>query len=132
MNGSFARRMLAGLGLSLFSIAVFAQVNLPAVTVAAPYASLHGGYVVSGDFKVDPRMPSVIFPAQALVKDDILSIRPLRLSDDEYLVLQECASSDCREASLVRVWNAGGAMTPPPCRTLASLFASRRATTGSR
>ena len=51
-------------------------------------------------------MPSVVYPAQALVKDDILSIEPVHLQDNEYLVLQECASADCHEASIVRYWNA--------------------------
>lgn len=90
---------------ALASLAASAQTTLPAVKVTAPaYSSQHGGYLISGDFKVDPRMPSVVFPAQALVKDDILSIEPIHLQDDEYLVLQECASADCHEASLVRLW----------------------------
>lgn len=92
--------------LALTSLAASAQANLPSVTVTAPYSAVHGGYLISGDFTVDPRMPSVVFPAQALVKDDILSIEPVHLQDDEYLVLQECASADCHEASLVRYWNA--------------------------
>jgi hypothetical protein len=87
------------------------QTNLPGITVTAPYTTEHGGYLVSGDFKVDPRMPSVVFPAQPLVKDDILSIQPIRLADDEYLVLQECATVDCSQAALVRVWNTDGATT---------------------
>lgn len=99
-----ARIPLLG-GLALVSLVASAQTNLPAVKVTAPeYSSQHGGYLISGDFKVDPRMPSVVFPAQALVKDDILSIEPIHLQDNEYLVLQECASSDCHEASLVRFW----------------------------
>lgn len=99
-------RILCSGCLALVSLALSAQTNLPEVRVTAPaYSSQHGGYLISGDFKVDPRMPSVVFPAQALVKDDILSIEPIHLQDDEYLVLQECASADCHEASLVRVWN---------------------------
>jgi hypothetical protein len=85
--------------------------TLPGITVTAPYTEQHGGYLVSGDFKVDPRMPDVVFPARALVKDDILSVHPLRLNDDEYLVLQECASADCSQAHLVRVWGHTGALT---------------------
>jgi len=92
---------------ALASFASSAQTDFPAVKVTAPrYSSQHGGYLVSGDFKVDPRMPSVVFPAQALVKGDILNIEPMSLQDDEYLVLQECASADCREASIVRFWTA--------------------------
>ncbi len=92
----------------LASFVASAQTNLPAVNVTAPYSSLHGGYLISGDFKVDPRMPSVVFPAQALVTDDILSIEPVHLQDNEYLILQECASADCHEASLVRFWSSDG------------------------
>jgi hypothetical protein len=89
------------------SLCASAQTTLPAVKVTAPpYSSQYGGYLISGDFKVDARMPSVVFPAQALVKDDILSIEPVHLQDNEYLVLQECATADCHEASLVRYWNA--------------------------
>ncbi|WP_458072095.1 hypothetical protein [Rhodanobacter sp. BL-MT-08] len=91
--------------LSLASFVASAQTNLPAVKVTSQkYSSQHSGYLISGDFKVDPRVPSVVFPVQALVKDDILSIEPVHLQDDEYLVLQECAAADCHEASLVRFW----------------------------
>ena len=87
--------------------------KLPRITVTgSPYTEHHGGYVISGNFKVDPRMPYVVFPARALAKDDILSVRPLRLNDDEYLVLQECAVADCSRAHLVRVWGHTGALTP--------------------
>ncbi|CAM5480738.1 hypothetical protein RLIN73S_03553 [Rhodanobacter lindaniclasticus] len=103
---------LPGLSVSAQTGPSLPPTNLPGITVTAPYTSVHGGYLISGDFKVDPRMPSVVFPAQALVKDDILSIQPLRLADNEYLVLQECASADCREAHIVRVWNAAGATDP--------------------
>lgn len=100
------KHMLMFGGLLMASLCASAQTTLPAVKVTAPpYSSQHAGYLISGDFKVDPRMPSVVFPAQALVKDDILSIEPVHLQDNEYLVLQECASADCHEASLVRYWN---------------------------
>lgn len=90
----------------LMPLAAVGQTSLPGVTVTAPYTRTHGGYLISGNFRVDPRMPTVVFPAKALVKDDILSVQPVHLNDDEYLVLQECASADCREASLVRFWTA--------------------------
>jgi hypothetical protein len=103
-------------GLALASLAAIAQTTLPAVKVTAPeYSTQHGGYLISGDFKVDPRMPMVVFPAQPLEQDDILSIEPVHLQDDEYLVLQECASAGCRDASVVRFWtsaNIGGEDTP--------------------
>lgn len=101
------KHVLIAAGLVVTSLVASAQTTLPAVKVTAPpHSSQYGGYLISGDFKVDPRMPSVVFPAQALVKDDILSIEPVHLQDNEYLVVQECASTDCREASLVRYWNA--------------------------
>lgn len=116
MRRPWIARAVSGWGGCLLALPALAQTGppqppteLPGITVTAPYTSLHGGYLISGDFKVDPRMPSVVFPAQALVKDDILSIQPLRLADNEYLVLQECARADCREAHIVRVWNADGA-----------------------
>ncbi|HJP97828.1 MAG TPA: hypothetical protein VJ862_04615 [Rhodanobacteraceae bacterium] len=87
--------------------------TLPRITVTgSPYTEHHGGYLISGDFKVDPRMPCVAFPARDLVEDDILSVQPIRLNDDEYLVLQECALADCSRAHVVRVWGANGALTP--------------------
>lgn len=97
---------------SLLHASAQTTTTLPGITVTAPYTEHHGGYLISGDFKVDPRMPDVVFPARALVKDDILSVWPLRLNDDEYLVLQECASADCSQAHLVRVWGHTGALTP--------------------
>src|SRR6185312_13751299 len=98
---------MIGWSLCLAALPASAQTNLPGITVTAPYTSMHGGYLISGDFKVDPRMPQVVFPAQALVKDDILSVQPIHLADDEYLVLQECATADCSQAAIVRVWDAG-------------------------
>jgi len=96
--------------LATFSAAALGQASQQGVTLNTPYTKSHGGELISGDFKVDPRMPQVVFPAQALVKDDILSVQPLRLADNEYLVVQECATADCRMAHVVRVWNAGGAV----------------------
>ena len=32
------------------------------------------------------------------------------MQDDEYFVLQECASADCTQAHILRVWNAYGAL----------------------
>jgi hypothetical protein len=86
------------------------QVDLPGITVDGTYTTHHGGYEVSSDFRVDPRMPTVVFPAQALVKGDVLSIEPVRINDDEYLVLQECAQADCALAAVRRVWNHLGSL----------------------
>lgn len=100
------------LAVFLLSFAASGQKSLSPVTVTAPaYTSHHGGYLISGDFKTSAHLPSVVFPAQALVKDDVLSVEPIRLADTDYLVLQECATADCSTASIVRVWNANGATT---------------------
>jgi hypothetical protein len=96
----------------LASLAAFAQTTLPPVDVQAPaWSREHGGYLVSGDFKVDPVMTAVVYPAQPLAKDDILSVESVHLNDNDYLVLQECASADCTSVGIVRVWNADGAAT---------------------
>jgi len=88
------------------------QKTLSPVRVTAPaYTSHHGGYLISGDFKVDPRMPFIVFPSQPLVAEDILSVEPVYLANDDYLVVQECAADDCSRASLVRVWHPGGVAT---------------------
>jgi hypothetical protein len=82
------------------------DVNLPGVTVTADaYTESRGGYLISGDFKVDPRMPTVVFPATALVEGDVLSVEPQHLNDNDYVVLQECASADCSDSRIVRVWS---------------------------
>ena len=81
-------------------------VELPRVTVTADaYTESHGGYLVSGDFRTDPRMPGVVFPATALVEGDVLSIEPQYLNGNDYVVLQECASDDCSTSRIVRVWS---------------------------
>lgn len=105
-------RVWIALTTCMLSVPLLAQTTLPPVNVTAPaYTSHHGGYLISGDFKVDPRIPSVVFPSQALVADDILSVEPVHLADTDYLVLQECATADCHLASIVRVWNPDGAAT---------------------
>ena len=107
-------RMLAGMAIAtVIALPASGQqtvpardVNLPGVTVTADaYTESRGGYLISGDFKVDPRMPGVIFPATALVEGDVLSIEPQHLNDNDYVVLQECASADCSDSRIVRVWS---------------------------
>ena len=84
---------------------------LPDVDVRAPqWETRHGGYVVSSNFAVDPRMSAVVYPAEAFQKDDILSVRLTHMHDDEYFVLQECVVADCTQARIVRAWNAFGAL----------------------
>lgn len=111
MNGIASWRMWGFVVACLPGIS-FAQQTLSPVQVTAPaYSSHHGGYLISGDFKVDSRMPSIVFPSQPLVAEDILSVQPVYLAGDDYLVVQECASADCSRASLVRVWHPGGVAT---------------------
>jgi hypothetical protein len=112
MKGLIALRIWVILAACTMSFSAFSQNTLSPVTVTAPaYTSHHGGYLISGDFKTDPHIPSVVFPSQALVKDDVLSVEPVYLADTDYLVVQECATADCSMASIVRVWNADGAKT---------------------
>lgn len=86
-----------------------AQTLLPDVPVRAPkWETHHGGYVVSSNFEVDPRMAAVVYPAEPLRKDDILSVHFTHMDRDDYFVLQECATLDCTQARILRVWNADG------------------------
>ncbi len=88
-----------------------AQTLLPEVKVIEPaHEESHGGYLNSGDFKVDDRMKAVIFPAEAFKKDDIINVQIIQILRDEYFVLQECISADCTQAQVVRVWNVSGAL----------------------
>ncbi|HEY2396033.1 MAG TPA: hypothetical protein VGH81_08680 [Rudaea sp.] len=104
-------RIGAGVVLLLAAGAVAAQTVLPGVDVRAPkWEERHGGYVISSNFEVDPKMSAVIYPAEAFQKDDIVSVRLTQMKDDEYFVLQECISSDCTQAHIVRAWNAYGAL----------------------
>ena len=86
-----------------------AQTLLPGVDVRAPrWEERHGGYLISGNFDVDPKMAAVVYPAEPLQKDDVLSVRLTQLKDDEYFILQECVSGDCVQARIVRAWNRYG------------------------
>jgi len=88
-----------------------AQTTLPDVNVTAPkWEERHGGYIISSNFTVDARMSAVIYPLEPFQKDDILSVRTTQMKDDEYFVLQECASADCTQAKILRVWNVYGAL----------------------
>jgi hypothetical protein len=73
-----------------------------------------GGYEVSTAFSVDGARHNVIMLPKCLRAGDLLSIRPLRLNQDEYLVLQECKKAACAQAQVVRAWNSGGYMGPYP------------------
>src|SRR5258708_19334651 len=69
-----------------------------------------GGYLVSTDFRIDSKNHAVIYLPVDARSGDLLSIRPLRLNNDEYLILQKCNSPDCTRARVVRAWNALGRM----------------------
>lgn len=91
--------------------APLSSTTLPSVEVVGPKWETHrGGYVVSSDFKVDPKMSAVVFPAEPFQKDDIFDFRTLNMADDEYFVLQECASADCTQGHVLQVWTKNGAL----------------------
>ena len=71
-----------------------------------------GGYLVSTDFSVDSKNHTVISLPPTERRGDLLRIRPLRLNNDEYLILQRCTSQDCSRAQVLRAWNALGHMGP--------------------
>ena len=76
-----------------------------------------GGYLASTAFRVDSDRPGVIVPPAAVRAGDLLRIRPFRLNADEYLILQKCGDAECRQAQVVRAWNAYGYMGPFPALT---------------
>lgn len=76
------------------------------------FSSQYGGYRVSTDFTVDGKDQTVISLPVGVRSGDLLSIHPLRLNSDEYLILQKCETPDCTEATVVRAWNALGYMRP--------------------
>lgn len=88
-----------------------AQTLLPKVDVNAHQREeQHGGYLISSDFKVDPHIPAVVYPAEPLETGDILSVRLTQMKDDEYFILQECVANPCIKAHILRAWNAYGAL----------------------
>ncbi|MBB6183579.1 hypothetical protein [Oleiagrimonas soli] len=88
---------------------------MPSVVVEArPWERRHGGYLISGDFRVNPKLPYMVYPGQALTHGDVLSVQPVNLQDNEYLVLQECVTQRCDEAKIVRVWNTNGSIATAP------------------
>jgi hypothetical protein len=76
------------------------------------FSSQYGGYRVSTDFTVGDKDHAVISLPVGARPGDLLSIRPLRLNNDEYLILQKCSSPACTDATVVRAWNALGHMGP--------------------
>ena len=88
-----------------------AETTLPQVDVVGPkWETRHGGYVISSNFTVDPKMSAVIFPAEPFQKGDIFDFRAVNMSDDEYFVLQECASPGCTQGHILQVWTKNGVL----------------------
>jgi hypothetical protein len=81
------------------------------------FTAVQGGYEVSAAFSVVGEQHAVIVPPKCLRAGDLLSIRPLRLNADEYLVLQKCKPAECSQAEVVRAWNSRGYMGPYPVLT---------------
>lgn len=81
---------------------------------AGAFDDHHGGYAISTGFSVGGARHAVISLPPDAQAGDLLGVRPLRLNDDEYLVLQKCAAPDCSRAEIVRAWNSSGAMGPFP------------------
>ena len=78
------------------------------------FTPLYGGYWVETHFTIDDNTHAVISPPSGARPGDLLSIRPRRLNNDEYLVLQTCEANGCTRAHVVRAWNALGCMGPDP------------------
>jgi hypothetical protein len=61
-----------------------AETTLPEVKVTGPkWETHHGGYVISSNFNIDPKMSAVIFPAEPFQKGDIFDFRTMRMDDDD-------------------------------------------------
>lgn len=107
----FGPRLVWLLCVGMPTAPVLAQTVLPDVDVRAPkWETRHGGYIVSSNFTVDPKMSAVVFPAEPFQAGDILDFRTVSMSDDEYFVLQECSAADCTQGQVLRVWTKDGAL----------------------
>lgn len=83
--------------------------TLPDVVVqGSEWERQFGGYLRSSNFAVNPKLPYMVYPATALKHRDVLSIHPINLQDNEYLVLQECVTPTCNEAKIIRLWDTSG------------------------
>jgi hypothetical protein len=102
----------SGLALALGLSRILIAGAEPAPQTACPkFSGEQGGYQVSTAFSVEGARHDVVTPPRCLRAGDLLSIWPLRLNADEYLVLQECKQSACE---IVRAWNSSGYMGPYP------------------
>lgn len=104
------RHLALGLACMLVPALALSATALPDVKVTAKWQSIHGGYLISSDFRVDPQMSAVVYPAEPFQKDDIVAVRTFQMKRDEYLVLQECSSPDCTQGHILRVWGVNGAL----------------------
>jgi hypothetical protein len=100
---SYLRPLLIG---ALFSCAAAAS------STDSHFVSKYGGYLVSADFNTDSKNHTVIFVPVSARPGDLLWIRPLRLNNDEYFILQKCKLPGCTQSQVVRAWNALGRMGP--------------------
>lgn len=110
----FASGFLLALALA---VAIAARAESAPKAGCANFSKEEGGYRVSAAFSLAGARHNVIAPPACLRAGDLLSIRPLRLNPDEYLVLQKCEASDCAQAEVVRAWNSSGYMGPYPVLT---------------
>lgn len=102
------------LGLLLITMPPWVRADPSPAAPTAQFADHYGGYLVSAEFIVDSASHAFISPPQVARAGDLLWIRPQRLNNDEYLILQKCLGADCTHAQVVRAWNAGGLMGPYP------------------
>jgi hypothetical protein len=112
-------RLLSLLVLSGTAVPALVGTPSPAADAGgcAVFSAAFGGYQLSASFALDAERHAVISPPACLRAGDLLSIRPLRLNPDEYLVLQKCNRADCTQAKVVRAWNSAGYMGPYPVLT---------------
>jgi len=111
-------RLALGLLLALTLAVTIAPRAQSAPKAGCPkFSKEEGGYRISTAFSVAGERHNVITPPACLRAGDLLSIRPLRLNSDEYLVLQKCKPSDCAQAEVVRAWDSRGYMGPYPVLT---------------
>ena len=94
----------------LFLIGLLSTLAASTPAAESQFAPQFGGYLVSTDFRIDSNNHAVIYLPVEARSGDLLSIRPLRLNNNEYLILQKCDSPDCTRARVVRAWNALGRM----------------------
>ncbi|MGA7540092.1 MAG: hypothetical protein WBW93_15155 [Steroidobacteraceae bacterium] len=110
-------RPAAGIALALACAMLAPPAQAAAESGCPRFVAVQGGYAVSAAFSVVGEHHAIIVLPKCLRARDLLSIRPLRLNPDEYLVLQKCKPAACSQAEVVRAWNSSGYMGPYPVLT---------------